>query len=56
MSSYTLSAMITNRGLVVYYIELHDSKPWLKLKDARYCPFCGEGFGLVENSIDLRAL
>lgn len=56
LSSYTLSAMITNRGLVVYYIELHDSKPWLKLKDARYCPFCGEGFGLVENSIDLRAL
>ena len=56
LSFYTLSAMITNRGLVAYYVELDDRKPWLKLKDARYWPFCGEGFGLDVNSIDLRAL
>ncbi len=56
LSSYTLRSMITNSGLVVYYIELDDRQPWLKLKSARYWPFCGEGFDLVENSIDLRAL
>ncbi len=48
--------MITNRGLVVYYIELDDQKPWMKLKDARYCPFCGEGFSLVVNSINMAAI
>ena len=46
LMDYTVTAMITNGGCVTYYLGLDDDRPWIKLRDIRFCPFCGEQFEL----------
>lgn len=42
LEGYTISGVITNGGCVMMDIVLDDDRPWIKLMDVRFCPFCGE--------------
>ena len=47
LKMYSITAMITNNYSVRYYVGLDEDSPWLKLRDVRYCTFCGEEFKIV---------
>ena len=53
LSDFTVTAMITDGGNAVYYLGLDDDRPWLKLKDLKFCPFCGDRFELSSNRVEI---
>ena len=52
IKGYTIAVMLllSDNKYPVFYIGIDDNRPWLKIKGANFCPFCGERFEIAEHN------
>lgn len=48
LEGYALTGAISNGGCMLVDIILFDDRPWIRMKDVRFCPFCGEKLELSQ--------